>query len=103
VPERSQPVPNTEIGTRADSRFQYVSKLPEWEKDLLSGCSTASAESEIETLKELLLDPMSKLMVVSNGGCRNKVGSYGYLVANSMTRQRVWKVAGRARGIDMSA
>jgi hypothetical protein len=36
----------------------------------------------------------SDLVVVSDGGCKDKVGSYGFVVANAVTGKRIWKASG---------
>jgi hypothetical protein len=107
-----------------------ISILPEWQKQLLEGCNKETtsrksnkgpdeegeAESDNEpdspekdrtqdpnTLASLLQDQKAQLYIVSDGGCKDKVGSYGFVVANATNSKRIWKASGRVRGNDISS
>jgi hypothetical protein len=85
-------------------QWQEVSdSLPPFLKDLLQGSRNDDENQNVAKLKKLLLDPAGKMLVVSNGGCRNKVGSYGFTITNASTKERVWAASGRVHGSNISS
>jgi ribonuclease HI len=50
-----------------------------------------------------LSNPAAHLYIVSDGGNREKVGSYGFVIADAESEERLWQASGRAQGFDMSS
>jgi hypothetical protein len=94
-----------------------IAAQSEWKRQLLEGCEKAPNTSanddtvetmptklqDTESLIALLKDPRARALVVSDGGCKDKVGSYGFVVANEVTGKRIWKASGRVRGNDITS
>jgi hypothetical protein len=101
------PIPS-EIPTRAESDKEkpwneMIATLDPWQQDLLKGSTGIRADQNVEGLKELLQASNGELFLVSDGGCREEVAGYGFVVANATTGERLWKASGRVRGLDISA
>jgi hypothetical protein len=87
-----------------------IAALPKWKRQLLEGCNeqptthddTEEAHSQ-DTGRLKVEDSTTQLLVVSDGGCKDKVGSYGFVVANATTGKRIWKASGRVWGNDITS
>jgi hypothetical protein len=76
---------------------EMIATLPHWQQELLAGSGKNHMDQRVDGLKTLLQEPNGKLTMVSDGGCRDKVGSYGFVLANARTGERLWKASGHLR------
>jgi hypothetical protein len=77
----------------------YVTSLTEWERDLLG--DQPSEEGEVNRLIQVLGDSAARVLVVSDGGCKEKIGSFGWVMA--VDGERLWQCSGRVRGHDLNS
>jgi hypothetical protein len=95
---------NTEETTQDNSEWgKLIQKKQEWERDLLGGILEGSTQAQRQELETVIFDPRQTLLLVSDGGCKEKAGSYGWVIAQESTEKILWKYKGRARGSDMNS
>jgi ribonuclease HI len=82
---------------------RHVAKRDEWEKDLLQNVMQGSTQEKHIKLRKALKDEKETIIIVSDGGCKDKAGSYGWVIALESTGETLWEHKGRARGGDMNS
>jgi hypothetical protein len=87
---------------------QFCRKLNTWRQEWLAGCADLESDDQedgqnAERLSLALCDPSAHLYIVSDGGNQEKVGSYGFVIADATSEERLWQASGQAQGFDMSS
>jgi hypothetical protein len=79
------------------------SEKDEWEKDLLDKVIKGSSCEKNVKLRKALANEKETIIMVSDRGCKDKAGSYGWVIALESTGEILPEHKGRARGGDMSS
>jgi ribonuclease HI len=82
---------------------RLIQEKDEWEKDLLDKVIKGSNQENNVKLRRALANENETIIIVSDGGCKDKSGSYGWAIALESTGEIVWEHRGRARGGDMNS
>jgi hypothetical protein len=73
---------------------EYVDGLQEWERVLMG--KQPAETLKVERLTQVLTDPEATVLVVSDGGCKDNIGGFGWVMASN--DELLWKCAGRVQG-----
>jgi hypothetical protein len=95
--------PRRGISNQIPSTSSRPSEKDEWEKDLLDKVIKGSSREKNVKLRKVLANENETIIMVSDRGCKDKAGSYGWVIALESTGEILREHKGRARGGDMSS